>query len=147
MLFILHKAGAIPEPIFEAVEGNRAGGAKVVMFSNSTSMSDTFYEILHDKRNFWHPIHIPPRGRRMWSRARSSSWALPRLNGWRSSPFLQAPAAKSVHASAVAKRRNERAVAQKGSENNGPENAGKLCGLVAGTGRPKGFPFEHPYQS
>lgn len=32
LLFILDEASGIPEPIFEAVEGNRAGGAKVIMF-------------------------------------------------------------------------------------------------------------------
>ncbi len=58
LLFILDEASGIPEPIFEAVEGNRAGGAKVIMFSNPTSTSGTFYEAFHRKRNFWHTIHI-----------------------------------------------------------------------------------------
>jgi phage terminase large subunit len=40
------------------VEGNRAGGAKVIMFSNPTNTSGTFYEAFHGQRNFWHPIHI-----------------------------------------------------------------------------------------
>jgi hypothetical protein len=58
MLFILDEASGIPEPIFEAVEGNLAGGGKIVMCSNPTSTSGTFYEAFHEKRDLWHPIHI-----------------------------------------------------------------------------------------
>ena len=58
LLFILDEASGIPEPIFEAVEGNRAGGARVVMFSNPTQTSGTFYDAFHSKRQFWHCIHV-----------------------------------------------------------------------------------------
>ncbi|HYM90726.1 MAG TPA: hypothetical protein VEW91_03700 [bacterium] len=39
LLCILDEASGIPEPIFEAVEGNRADGIKVIMFSSPTSTS------------------------------------------------------------------------------------------------------------
>ncbi len=58
LLFILDEASGIPEPIFEAIEGNRAGGARVVMFSNPTRTSGTFYDAFHSKRQFWHCIHV-----------------------------------------------------------------------------------------
>lgn len=58
LLFILDEASGIPEPIFEAIEGNRAGGARVVMFSNPTRTSGAFYEAFHNKRQFWHCIHV-----------------------------------------------------------------------------------------
>jgi phage terminase large subunit len=56
VLFILDEASGIPEPIFEAIEGNRAGGARCVMFSNPTQTSGTFYDAFHTKKNFWHGI-------------------------------------------------------------------------------------------
>lgn len=58
VLFILDEASGIDEPIFEAIEGNRAGGAKIVMFSNPTRTSGTFYEAFTTKRQFWHCIKI-----------------------------------------------------------------------------------------
>lgn len=58
LLFILDEASGIPEPIFEAIEGNRAGGASVVMFSNPTQSSGTFFDAFHNSRQFWHTISI-----------------------------------------------------------------------------------------
>jgi phage terminase large subunit len=58
LLFILDEASGIPEPIFEAIEGNRAGGARLVMFSNATKMSGTFYEAFHGKKEYWRTLHI-----------------------------------------------------------------------------------------
>jgi hypothetical protein len=57
-LFILDEASGIPEQIFEAVEGNLAGGGKLVMFSNPTATSGTFYEAFHERRDIWYTIHI-----------------------------------------------------------------------------------------
>jgi hypothetical protein len=61
MLFIMDEASGIPEPIFEAVEGNRAAGARVAMFSNPTQTSGTFYDSHNGSREFWYPIHISSR--------------------------------------------------------------------------------------
>ena len=58
LLFILDEASGIPEEIFQAIEGNRAGGARLVLFSNPTRTSGTFFEAFGTKREFWHPIHI-----------------------------------------------------------------------------------------
>lgn len=58
LLFILDEASGIPEAIFEAIEGNRAGGARLVMFSNPTRTSGTFYDAFHSKRHLWHTIHV-----------------------------------------------------------------------------------------
>jgi phage terminase large subunit len=58
LLFLLDEASGIPESIFEAIEGNRAGGARVVMYSNPTQTSGTFYNAFHSKREFWKTIHI-----------------------------------------------------------------------------------------
>jgi phage terminase large subunit len=58
LLFLLDEASGIPEEIFEAIEGNRAGGAKVVLCSNPTQQSGEFYESHHTKRRFYYPIEI-----------------------------------------------------------------------------------------
>lgn len=58
-LYILDEASGIAEPIFEAMEGNRAGGeSRMVMFSNPTQVSGTFYESFTTKRDYWHGIHV-----------------------------------------------------------------------------------------
>lgn len=49
LLFLLDEASGIPDKIFEAIEGNRAGGAKIVMTSNPTKTSGTFFESHHSK--------------------------------------------------------------------------------------------------
>lgn len=58
VLFILDEASGIPEPIFEAIEGNRAGGARIVMFSNPTQTVGTFYDAFHAKREFWRTFKL-----------------------------------------------------------------------------------------
>lgn len=58
ILFILDEASGIPEVIFEAIEGNRAGGAGIVLFSNPTQTSGTFYDAFHSKRHLWCPITV-----------------------------------------------------------------------------------------
>lgn len=58
LLFLIDEASGVPEEIFEAIEGNRAGGARVAMFSNPTQTSGTFFEAFHSKRAFWHTVHV-----------------------------------------------------------------------------------------
>jgi hypothetical protein len=58
LLFLLDEASGIPEEIFEAIEGNRAGGAKVVLASNPTQQSGEFYESHHQKRRFYRALTV-----------------------------------------------------------------------------------------
>ncbi len=59
LLYLVDEASGVPEEIFEAIEGNRMGGvARIVMFSNPTQNSGTFFEAFHAKREFWHTIHV-----------------------------------------------------------------------------------------
>lgn len=50
LLFILDEASGIPQAIFDAVEGNRAGGGKVVLFGNPTRNQGEFFDAFHKKR-------------------------------------------------------------------------------------------------
>lgn len=58
LLFIPDEASGIDEAIFEAIEGNRAGGAKLLMYSNPTRTSGTFFDAFHSKQAYWKTIHI-----------------------------------------------------------------------------------------
>lgn len=58
MLFIADEASGIPDEVFEAIEGNRAGGARIAMISNPTQTSGYFYDAFHSDRGDWHCIHI-----------------------------------------------------------------------------------------
>lgn len=49
LLYILDEASGIPQAIFEAIEGNRAGGARLVMFSNPTKTEGEFFDAFHAK--------------------------------------------------------------------------------------------------
>lgn len=58
LLFIVDEASGVDEGIFNAIEGNRAGGARLVMFGNPTQMSGRFFDAFHDNAEFWNTIHI-----------------------------------------------------------------------------------------
>lgn len=49
LLYLPDEASGIEDPIFEAIEGNRAGGARMVMFSNPTRTEGEFYRSHTDK--------------------------------------------------------------------------------------------------
>lgn len=58
LLYLLDEASGIPDEIFEAIEGNRAGGARVVMFSNPTRRYGEFFEAFHGKAKFYKTLKI-----------------------------------------------------------------------------------------
>jgi len=58
MLFIIDEASGIDENIFEAIEGNMAGGAHKVLVGNPTQSSGTFYDAFHEQLELWHTIHV-----------------------------------------------------------------------------------------
>jgi phage terminase large subunit len=59
MLFIIDEASGVNESIFDAIEGNRAGGnAHVILFGNPTQTVGTFYEAFTSARELWHTLHI-----------------------------------------------------------------------------------------
>lgn len=58
MLFIVDEASGVDEDIFEAIEGNRAGGAHILLMGNPTQPSGTFFDAFHGKTDFYHTLHI-----------------------------------------------------------------------------------------
>ena len=57
-LFLVDEASGVPEYVFEAIEGNRAGGARIAMFGNPTQTSGTFFDAFHTKAEFWKCLHV-----------------------------------------------------------------------------------------
>lgn len=58
LLFILDEASGIPDAIHEAVGGNMAGGAALVMFSNPTRTVGTFFDAFNAKKDFYTTFQV-----------------------------------------------------------------------------------------
>lgn len=68
ILYLADEASGIEDPVFEAMEGNMAGGAKMVMASQGTKMSGFFFNAFTKHDEYWHKIQI-------------SSWDSPNVTG------------------------------------------------------------------
>jgi phage terminase large subunit len=53
LMFLADEASGIPDRIFEAIEGNRAGGARLVMISNGTRTNGKFFDAFHSQAAHW----------------------------------------------------------------------------------------------
>lgn len=49
VFYWIDESSGVPDEIFDAIEGNRAGGAKLALFGNPTRTSGRFFEVFHDK--------------------------------------------------------------------------------------------------
>jgi phage terminase large subunit len=58
LLYLADEASGIPDEIFEAIEGNRAGGARIAMFSNPTRNQGEFFEAFTSKSHLYKCIRI-----------------------------------------------------------------------------------------
>jgi len=60
LLYLVDEASGVPGKVFEALEGNRAGGqgAKIFLASNPTQQSGTFFESHHTKRHLYRALAI-----------------------------------------------------------------------------------------
>ena len=57
-LIIVDEASGYPEPLFGPLEGNLAGGGKMVLTSNPTQTSGTFYDAFNKNRGHWARLSI-----------------------------------------------------------------------------------------
>ena len=60
-LYIGDEASGLAAEIVEALEGNLAGGGRLLLFGNPTLTSGPFYDAFHTARAAWHPIRISSR--------------------------------------------------------------------------------------
>jgi phage terminase large subunit len=88
-LFICDEASGIPAEIFEAIEGNRAGGATLCLFGNPTQTSGEFYDAFHDKADLYDTHHISSRdtpnvkeGREVIPGLATKAWVDEKLLEW-----------------------------------------------------------------
>lgn len=58
MLFIVDEASGVPDSIFTALEGNRAGGARLALFGNPTQNEGEFFEAFGSKSRFYKTLRI-----------------------------------------------------------------------------------------
>lgn len=58
MFYLVDEAPGVDEAIFEALEGNRAGGARLGMFGNPTQVTGSFYNSHHRERDLFKTLHI-----------------------------------------------------------------------------------------
>jgi phage terminase large subunit len=58
LLYLLDEASGIADGIYEAIEGNRAGGARLGLFGNPTKTSGEFFAAFGEKKRFYFPITI-----------------------------------------------------------------------------------------
>lgn len=58
LLYIIDEASGVPDEIFEAIEGNRAGGARIVLFSNPTRTQGEFFDAFTAKKDFYHGVAV-----------------------------------------------------------------------------------------
>lgn len=58
LLYLVDEGSGVPDVIFEAIEGNRAGGAKIVIFGNGTRNSGTFFDAFHSKSRHWKTLRV-----------------------------------------------------------------------------------------
>lgn len=58
LLFLVDEASGVVDGIHEAIAGNMAGGAALVMFSNPTRTGGAFADAFHSKKAFWRTFQV-----------------------------------------------------------------------------------------
>jgi len=58
LLYIIDEASGVPDVIFTAIEGNRAGGAKIVLFGNPTRNEGEFFDAFYGKSKLYHTLRV-----------------------------------------------------------------------------------------
>lgn len=58
VLYIIDEASGVPDAIFEAIEGNRAGGARVLLVGNPTRTEGEHFEAFGAKARFYATLRI-----------------------------------------------------------------------------------------
>jgi hypothetical protein len=105
LCYILDEASGIPQIIFDAIEGNRAGGARIVMFSNPTKNEGEFYEAFHSKSSFYHGITVSSEdtpnvvaGKRLIPGLATQEWIEEKKEEWGESSPLYTIRVRGKHA-------------------------------------------------
>lgn len=128
LLYLVDEASGVEDGVFDAIEGNRAGGARIVMVSNPTRCEGYFFDAFETKAKFWRAVAvsseetpnvlegrevIPGLATREWVEEKREEWgeesALYRVRV--RGEFVRTEEGKicSLHALSMAEARNEEA--------------------------------------
>jgi Terminase-like family. len=109
LLYIVDEASGVDDAIFEAIEGNRAGGARIVMFGNPTRNSGEFYEAFHGKAAHYRTITVSSEetpnvveGREVVPGLATRDWVEEKRQEWGESSPMFTIRVKGLHAIAEA---------------------------------------------
>jgi phage terminase large subunit len=58
VLYVVDEASGVAQEIYEAIEGNRAGSARLLLLGNPTKNSGEFYDAFHSKERFYKTITV-----------------------------------------------------------------------------------------
>lgn len=58
LLFLVDEASGVKQEIFDALQGNLAGGAWFALFGNPTQNSGQFFDCFHSERSGWQRFHL-----------------------------------------------------------------------------------------
>lgn len=57
VLYIVDEGSGVPDLLWEAIEGNRAGGARLITLGNPTRTDGAFFRAFHEEAELWATFH------------------------------------------------------------------------------------------
>lgn len=104
LLYIVDEASGVPDIIYEAIEGNRAGGARIVMFSNPTKNEGEFFAAFETKKALYATITVSSEetpnvveGRMLIDGLAERSWIEEKKEEWGEESPLYKIRVKGIH--------------------------------------------------
>lgn len=105
LLYIVDEASGVPDVIFEAIEGNRAGGARIVMFGNPTRNEGEFFDAFYSKQGLYKTLTVSSeetpnatQGRIVVPGLASREWLDEKRNEWGEDSPMYSIRVKGLHA-------------------------------------------------
>lgn len=105
LLYIVDEASGVAQEIFDAIEGNRAGGARILLLGNPTKNEGEHYDAFHSKSDFYHTITISSeetpnvkQGRAIIPGLATLEWIDEKKQEWGEKSSLYLVRVKGVHA-------------------------------------------------
>ncbi len=105
LLYIVDEASGVDQAIFEAIEGNRAGGARIVLFSNPTQNEGEHFDSFHSKKEFYFTLTVSSEetpnvveGRDVIPGLATREWVEEKRQEWGEESALYKVRVKGIHA-------------------------------------------------
>jgi hypothetical protein len=105
LLYLVDEASGVPDVIFEAIEGNRAGGARLLLAGNGTRNEGEFFEAFTSKAHLYKTIRVSSEttpnvraGRIVIPGLATSEWIEEKKIEWGESSALYRVRVKGEHA-------------------------------------------------